>query len=147
MNRGACIPMTDYQRAELRAFLIKHAEDEEIARQYGEKPNHVWDIKPFPCDVPGLLRVVTTHDITLTVLYPEPRPIPKDPQFQHAEPIARQHSRLFLRCLQGQLDWARDWQWDFGLMDAPDEMPAGACFGFDYEDDVYGARQHTFFRE
>lgn len=138
---------TENHLAEFRRFKAKHAEDEAIAADFGGKPRPIHGVEPFPCDAPNILRVKDAKGFTMTLLYPSPRPVPKDPQFQHAADLDRWPRVMTAWAAYGREEFWRDWQWLAVLMDAQDRMPAGACQSFDYGDDTYGAQQMTWERE
>jgi hypothetical protein len=135
-----------HQRQQFLAFLIQQREDQAM---FGPDAVIADRIAPWPCDaVPGIV-AAWSGPFCVQAFLPEPRPIPCDPFFQHAESLTVD-SRLWFGPLNAnhRAMW-RDWQWAAGLpMDAPDTMPAGACEGFDYgEYEGYGARQMTTNRE
>lgn len=133
-----------FQSEQLHAFMARHAEDEAVASNFGEKPHPVIRLEWFPCEVPGMVAIIGRGDDTMELLYPTPRPVPRDPLFQHADDII--DSRRYLLMLHLQPEFRRDWQ-TLDFMDAPDHFPAGSCEYFANSEDTYGASQTTFYRE
>lgn len=134
-----------YQSEQLHAFMAKHEQDELVAADFGEKPHPVVRLEWFPCEVPGMVAVKGKYDDTLKLLYPTPRPVPRDPLFQHAADIL--DSRSMLLMVHVQHAFLRDWQIKEKCMDAPDHGPAGSCEWMNSSEDAYGAVQTTFDRE
>lgn len=86
-------------------------------------------------------------DAIVELFLPAPRPVPRDPFFQHTTPLSRD-AWVWFAPFHAHYEMRGDWQWPNALvMDAPNTMPAGACQGFDYSDGVYGAQQMTCPRE
>lgn len=144
-RRGAreAVILTPNQSRELASFVVRHNDEERIAADFGERPRPIVAVEPFQCDVPGMLAVKSHDDDTLTLLYPEPRPVPRDPLFQHAGDVSRFHEYLLAWSTRGRQGFYRDWQWPNVLMDAPQTMPAGSCESFSADSEAYGAMQTT----
>lgn len=135
-----------YQSDALIAFIAKHREDEAVANSFGEKPDPIVDIRPFECEVPGMLAVVLKSGSIAKLLYPVPRPVPKDPLFQHAGRVLEMRHLLMMTKVERA--WLRDWMLSHGAkMDAPDIMPAGGCEAFSADEDAFGAMQMEVSRE
>lgn len=139
---------TEHQVDELLAFLMKHAKDEAELRKFYDDSMPITAIRPWPHEgVPGILAACNGNTI-VEIFLPAPRPVPKDPFFQHATPLTRADAWVWFAPFNAHYGMRSDWQWRDALaMDAPDTMPAGACQGFDYGDGVYGASQMTCRRE
>jgi hypothetical protein len=105
-------------------------------------------IKPFACEVPGMLAAMLTLPDGMpychSLLYPAPRPVPRDPLFQQPEAVRDQFPLFAI--LGSQPKMVRDPAWAY-ILDAPGTMPAGALQFFDFGDDAYGAMQMTVDRE
>lgn len=148
MNHNQPLFLTPHQSAQLKVFVAKNKEDNDLAELCGEKRIEIHELTPFPCKVPGMVAVRSENDFVLKLLYPTPGTHNHDPQFQHAQDIDRELDLIPKPFLYGRREFCCDWQWESGmLMDAPDRMPAGACHYFCYEDDVYGATQFETNRE
>lgn len=134
-----------HQRPLALAFLIQQREDKAM---FGPDAVIANRIAPLPCaDVPGIV-AAWSGQFVVEAWLPAPRPVPRDPFFQHAESLAADDRLWFSPLHSNHREMWRDWQWPFGLsMDAPDVMPAGACQGFDHGDGVYGAQQMTARRD
>lgn len=139
--------MTPNQELEFAAFKAKHADDARVAAEFDEPQQRITRIEPYPCKVAGMLCVVDQEGLTMTLLYPTPRPVPLDPLFQHADGLDTWPRIAASKFVYGQRAFTRDWQWPSVLMDAPNTMPAGACRSFDLGDDAYGAEQMTWERD
>lgn len=127
------------QEADMRAGYIEPDPE-------GEHAPH--SLEWFPCDVPGMVAVCDARGNRLVLLYPVPRPVPKDPMFQRAEGVERYHRVMGVQFSQGRRDYWLQHEFDHGVyMDAPYEMPAGSTSYFAYDEDVYGAHSTSFFRE
>ncbi len=133
-----------YQSEQLHAFMARHADEERIAADFGESPHNVFNLEWFPCEVPGMVVVKDENGFGMAMLYPTPRPVPRDPMFQHAEAISDFRRHLIL--LHVTRAFMRDWQ-TFDFMDAPDHFPAGSCEYMSASDEAYGATQTTCTRE
>lgn len=137
--------LNPYQSEQLRVFMTRHAADEVVAADFGEAAHPVTRLEWFPCAVPCMVAVKGDYDDTLALLYPAPRPVPRDPLFQHAGDIL--DSRPMLLMLHVQRAFLRDWQIKEKCMDAPDYGPAGSCVYTSASDEAYGADQTTWDRE
>ena len=98
----------------------------------------------FDCKVPGTVAVLNDNGFVLRLIFPTPGPRNHDPLFQHARKLDDWRSVLTL--LQRREFW-KDWQWGFNGLDAPEEIPAGACAYFAASEEAYGAFQLTAKRE
>jgi hypothetical protein len=137
--------LNDYQLAELRKFMVKHAENEELAASFDSGVGPVHKLSWYACKVPGTVAVTTENGFVLRLLFPTPGPRNHDPLFQYASPLVRWWS--VFNVLKSNIAYLRDWQWSFSGMDAPDEIPGGACEWFAASEEAYGAVQITVQRE
>lgn len=144
----AGIELNTHQSDQFAAFALKHIGESQSLQSHGFNPlPPIANIVPFKCEVPGMAAVVCPDGVTLKLLYPCARPVPRDPLFQHAEAVS-DHRPIVMK-VRATRAWMRDWMLDHGCrMDAPDVMPAGSCEGFATEDeDAFGAFQSTCERE
>jgi hypothetical protein len=140
--------LNSYQMTQLREYITRHAADSDLVESWGwERHPEIQDLRWFPCKVPGMVAVHDENGYVCKLLYPEPRPVNNDPLFQHAGPVTRMEWVIIPKII-GRREYWDDWQWRDALaMDAPREMPAGACEWMDAGDDAYGANQMTCSRE
>lgn len=137
------IELNAYQQADAEQWFREEVLPK-MAR--GEDCGGPFKFVAFPCQVPGMAQVLNRNGHNVHLLYPEPRPVPKDPAFQPPMPV-RDTSAL-RPFIYGHPDAWRDPAWAYGLqMDAPEEMPAGSVLGFSTDFDAYGAEQSVCYRE
>ena len=132
-DRASTITLTQHQVRELAKLAESAGEPREFRLQ------------PFSRDLPGMVSVDDERGDWL-LLYPEPKPVPRDPLFQHAKAM---DGLRFAVCMV-QLDRAHMHNGREAAaycIDAPDRMPAGACEFFDFGSDTYGAMQLEIWRD
>ena len=135
--------LTEYQRHELSRFLVQHTSDYLKYKNYEESSRQTYShLEVFECESPRIVAVVSSDGNNLKLLYPIPRPVSKDPLFQHAESINESGSFVFRLNIKNQ-GFAKEYSY---CLDAPNELPAGACAFFSTEEDAYGAYQLTIDR-
>lgn len=141
------VTLNAYQSEQLAKFMSAYAEDQRVAVSYGQKAMPIDRLEWFLCKVPGMIAAVTKSGFVVKLIYPEPRPVPKDPLFQHAEKVRDSFHRRLMLMVRVQAGFYRDWQVESDCMDAPDHFPAGSCEAFCHDEDIYGASQTTWERE
>lgn len=145
--------LNPYQAEQLREWVAKLEEDREngYIEPDPEGKRSPFRLEWWPCAVPGIVAVMDAEGNTMKLLYPVPRPVPKDPLFQHARGVERWHYVMGVQFSHGRRDYWMQNEFDHGVyMDAPFEMPAGSTSYFDAGDDndeAYGAVSESFFRE
>lgn len=139
-----------YQAEQFREWIAEQEADRRAGYlepdPEGERAAHA--LQWWPCAVPGMVAVCDARGHCMRLLYPVPRPVPKDPLFQRADGVTRSHRVMSVQFTRGRRDYWFQKEFDHGVhMDAPSEMPAGSTTYFAYDDETYGSHATSFYRE